>query len=109
MEAFDEEAEKQIEAEYGSDSDSYTMLDQTPISNDMMMTEADIHDEKVVAPTNDRALITDAKTCKSPKSCGKECKSKLNNKNSSDDECACTPTPMNATEKKKVIQIQAKR
>jgi len=27
MEDFDEEAEKQINAEYGSDSDSYAMLD----------------------------------------------------------------------------------
>lgn len=70
------------------------------------MVEADIRDEKAVAPTNDRSKISLAKTCPVPKN---SCKSKMNNKNSSDDECACKPTPMNAQEKKRVIEIQEKR
>jgi hypothetical protein len=123
MEAFDEEAENQIKAEMGSDSDSYAMLDEFiknpdvvgeiggPESPDLFsQVEADIHDEKEVAGTKDKARITKAKSCAEPKTCTKHsCKDKINPKNSSDEECACTPTPWNANEKAKIIKIQNER
>lgn len=121
MEAYDDEAENQVNAEYGSDSDSYAMLDEFVKKNNVeeigrpetpemfSMVEADIHDEKEVAGTNDKSRITKAKSCAIPKACGHDCKAKLNPKNSSDEECACTPAPWNANEKRKIIQIQNER
>lgn len=122
MEDFDDEAEKQIEAEYGSDSDSYTMLDAfvkkpkivseigPPETGDLFsQVEADIHDEKEVAPTNDRSHKEGCKTCSTPKNCGHDCKKKLNPKDSSDEECMCKAPGLSANEKVKVIEIQNRR
>jgi hypothetical protein len=116
MDDFDDEADKQVRAELGSDSDSYAMLDNfvknptivgeigPPAQPDLFsMVEADIHDEKDTAPTNDRSHKTACKTCNSPKECGKDCKAKINPKDSSDEECACTPTPLSKNEKTKII------
>lgn len=122
MEAFDEEAEKQIAAEYGSDSDSYAMLDAfvrkpkivgelgPPAQPEIFsMVEADIHDEREVAATNDRSKITAAQNCNAPKNCGHDCKKKINPKDSSDQECTCGAPQLSANEKTKILELQAKR
>ena len=123
MEAYDEEAENQANAEYGSDSDAYAELDEFvrhpkiisekggPVDSHLFsQVEADIHDEKDVAHTNDRSRISKAQTCAKPKNCDThDCKSKINPKNSSDEECACGAPQLNANEKKKIIEIQKER
>ena len=73
------------------------------------MVDADIHDEKEVADTNDKARMDASKTCNIPKACDKDCKNKTKNKDSSDEECACKPTPLSVQDKARVIQIQGKR
>lgn len=100
MEEFDEQAEAQANSEFGSDEDSYAMLD--------LQLEADAMDE---------ANGPKSPTCNTPpKPAGETkhaCKSEhclhKNNKDSSDDECTCKPAPYTAENESKIMSIQAKK
>jgi len=96
MEKFDEQAEAQVAQEYGSDEDSYAMLD--------LQLEAD-------------AMDANSPTCNAPAKPAGETKHAClsehclhkNNKDSSDDECTCKPAPYTAANENKIMTIQAKK
>lgn len=100
MEAFDEQADQAAQAEYGSDEDSYAMLD--------AQLEADAMDAAngPKSPTCAPTPKVDGETKHACKS--EHCLNK-NNKDSSDDECTCKPAPYTAANEARIMGIQLKR
>jgi len=100
MEAFDDQADQEAEAAYGSDEDSYAQMD--------LQLEADAMDaangpKSPVCPSAPRAAGETRHACLT-----EHCLHK-NNKDSSDDECTCKPAPYTAANETKIMSIQAKR
>ena len=102
MEEFDEQAEAEADAEYGSDDDSYAMM------NVQLAADAALEDE---------ANGPKSPTCAPPKpgkgetkhACTTEHCLHKNNKDSSDDECTCKPAPYTKENEDRIMSIQAKR
>ena len=102
MEAFDEQAEQEADAAYGSDDDSYTMLENQILAD---------------AALDDAANGPKSPTCAPPKSPAGESKHACttehclhkNNKDSSDDECTCKPAPYTKANEDRIMSIQSKR
>jgi len=100
MEKFDEEADVQANAEYGSDDDSYAMteaelmLDADIENNGTCTINADEHSGKAINNSK-------AKVCTS-----EECLAK-HNRDSSDEDCTCQPPTLFDSDRQKIMQIQA--
>jgi len=104
MEQFDEQADEEAEAEYGSDDNSYAQMD--------MQLEADAMDMAMDAANGPKSPVCPS----APRAAGESKHACLtehclhrNNKDSSDDECTCKPAPYTAANETKIMSIQAKR
>ena len=100
MEKFDEEAEQNAEAEFGSDDDSYVAMD--------LQLEADAMDA-ADGPKSPTCAPTPAAKGETKHACTTEHCLHKNNKDSSDDECTCKPAPYTAANEARIFSIQAKR
>jgi len=103
MEAFDEQAEAEADAAYGSDEDSYTMLE-NQILADAALEEAEGPKAASCPPPPASVTKNDSKH-----SCTTEHCLHKNNKDSSDDECTCKPQPYTKENEDRIMSIQAKR
>jgi hypothetical protein len=104
MEAFDEQAEAEADAAYGSDDDSYTMLENQILADNALEDAANGPKSATCAPPAAKDTKGDSKH-----SCTTEHCLHKNNKDSSDDECTCKPAPYTKENEDRIMSIQAKR
>lgn len=107
MEKYDDEVEQQVEAEYGSDEDSYALLDADLDEQDLIALNATLNEPSCTMSADSHGSV--AVNTGTKKVCTTEQCLAKHNRDSSDEDCACQAPPMFDKDRKRIMEIQASK